>query len=370
MRTIFYRSMLLFVLLFSVGCQGSPVSLSKPDVPKPAYWPTTEWKTSTPEEQGIDSGKLADLFTTIQYSQIKLHSLLIARNGYLVVDTYYPPYTPDIRHTVESNTKSIIGSLIGVAIAQGKIKSIDQKLVDFFPGRVINNLDEKKKAIRIKDLLSMQPGLDCADMTPAGDGMYQTQGWVQYLLDLPMKTEPGKQWVYCSGAVHLLSAVLEKATGMDARSYANQYLFPEMGIPTVEATDWGGDPQGITNGIAGLYLTPHELAKYGLLYLNQGNWDGKQVIPAQWVKDSTSEQAYIGKDEYAAGLDRRFGYLFSLFPDQKYYGYLGRAGQELYVLPEKNMVIVFTGSMAVGKEGDLLNLINDYILPAVKSDQA
>jgi hypothetical protein len=136
----------------------------------------------------------------------------------------------------------------------------------------------------------------------------------------------------------------------------------------VEESDWGHDPQGVTNGIAGLYLTPQELAKYGFLYLNKGRWDGQQIVSERWVVDSTREHAYIGKDNYTGGLDRRFGYLYSIFPEQKYYGYLGRAGQELFVAPEKDLVIVFTGSLPVGKEGVLLKLMNDYILPAVQSD--
>jgi hypothetical protein len=104
--------------------------------------------------------------------------------------------------------------------------------------------------------------------------------------------------------------------------------------------------------------------------LRKGNWDGRQVVPASWVADSTREQAYIGPDDYVGGLDRRFGYLFSVFPDLKYYGYLGMAGQELFILPEQDMVVAFTSSLEVGKEGRLLSLVNDYILPAVRSEKA
>lgn len=115
---------------------------------------------------------------------------------------------------------------------------------------------------------------------------------------------------------------------------------------------------------------PRELAKFGFLYLNKGRWDGKQIVSAQWVDESTREHAYIGEDDYVGGLDRRFGYLWSIFPDQKYYGYLGMAGQELFVLPQQKMVVVFTGALEVGKEGILLNLINDYIVPSVRSENA
>jgi CubicO group peptidase (beta-lactamase class C family) len=295
------------------------------------------------------------------------HSLLIVRNGYLVVEAYASPYSPDIRHTVQSNTKSVIGTLIGIAIDQGQIKSVSQKLVDFFPELTIKR-DDEKDAITLEDLLTMTPGLDCKDGTTAGDGMYQTQNWVQYLLDLPMTAEPGKTWSYCSGASHLLSAVLQQATGMDARAYANRYLFKPLGIPEVGELDWGTDPQSVSNGVDSLYLTPRELAKYGYLYLNKGNWDGQQIISENWVEESIQEHAFIDEDQYVGGIDRRFGYMFFLFPDLKYYGYLGRGGQELFVLPESNLVVVFTASMKMGDEEKLLKLVNDYIVPSVLSD--
>ncbi len=336
----------------------------------PYYWPTNGWRASTPELQGMDSGKLGKLLDAIQSNSVRLHSILIIRNGYLVLEAYYPPYGPDIRHSIESNTKSIIGTLTGIAIDQGKIQNVNQKLVDFFPDQVIDHLDARKQSMTLRNLLSMTPGLDCQDQSTSANDMYAAQGWVQYLLNLPMLSKPGEKWVYCSGASHLLSAVLQQKTGMDARTYANQVLFTPLGIAPVEEKDWAADPQGVTNGIAGLYLTPRELAKYGFLYLQHGQWDGKQIVSEKWVEASTSEQAYIGQDPYVNGLDRRFGYMFSVFPEQKYYGYLGMAGQELLVIPEKNMVVVFTASLEFGKEAKLLKLLNDYILPAVNSDQA
>jgi hypothetical protein len=117
--------------------------------------------------------------------------------------------------------------------------------------------------------------------------------------------------------------------------------------------------------MAGLYLTPRDLAKYGYLYLNRGKWADQQLVSAEWVEQSTREQAYIGKDEYVGGLDRRFGYFWSIFPEQGYYGYLGRGGQELFILPKEHLVIVFTGALRVGEEGSFLNLINNFIVPSI-----
>ena len=361
----------LSIVFITVLVFGSVTSCVKPSSIEfqPAYWPTQEWKTALPEEQGMDSAQLVRMFEYIEENDIHLHSLLIVRNGYLVVEAYWHPYGPSDRHTIESITKTIVGTLIGIAIDRGEIESVKQRLIDFFPDRVIQNLDKDKKSITLGNLLSMMPGLDCEDMTALG-GIDRSSDWVQYFLDLPMSTKPGKKWIYCSGASHLLSTVLQKEAGMDARSYANKNLFAPLGIPQITERDWAPDPRGITNGIAGLYLTSRELAKYGYVYLNKGRWDRKQVVSTQWVNESTREQAYIGEDEYVDGLDRRFGYFWSVFPDQKYYGYLGRAGQELFILPQENMVVVFTGALEVGKEGILLHIINDYIVPSVRSESA
>lgn len=364
-----HRIPVLLAYTLIAGCLASSCAMPTTLQADTEYWPSGAWQSTTPEEQGIDSALLAQLFETIEREDIRLHSLLIVRNGYLVTEAYWHPYGPNVKHTIESNTKSIVGSLVGIAIEQGSLTGVGQKLVDFFPERTIHNLDAQKKEISVQNLLSMTPGLTCQDLSSAGQGMFQADDWVQYLLDLPVSDLPGSRWIYCSGAAHLTSAILQETTGMDARSYANTYLFEPLGIPEVPEQDWNTAPGGVTNGVAGLHLTPRDLATFGYLYLKKGEWNGRQVMPAEWVEESTREQAYIGPDDYVGGLDRRFGYFWSIFPDLKYYGYLGMAGQELFVLPEKNMVIVFTGALQVGKEAALLRLVNEHIIPAAVSNE-
>ena len=364
------RIICLLVIILLAGCLTESCSASLKPQPAPEYWPTQNWQSTSPEAQGMDSDRLAQMFEAIQEDDMRLHSLLIARNGYLVTEVYWHPYGPQVKHAIESNTKSIIAALVGIAIERGHLQGVSQELLDFFPERTIQNLDEGKQAITLRHLLSMTPGLDCQDLSSAGQAMYQAGDWVQYLLDLPVSDPPGTRWIYCSGAAHLLSAILQDTTGMDARSYANTYVFKPLGIPEVPEKDWNTDPSSVTNGIAGLYLTPRDLAKFGYLYLKKGNWNRQQVVPIQWVEASTREQAYIGPDDYVGGLNRRFSYMWSIFPDLHYYGYLGMAGQELFVLPEKNVVIVFTGALQAGKEAALLDLINEYIVPAALSEDA
>jgi len=359
----------LVPLLLLTGC-GDQAPIIWSDAPEPAYWPTHGWQVSTPEQQGMDSERLIAMLETIQKQEMNLHGMLVVRNGYLVLEAYYEPYGASDRHPIESNTKSVIAVLVGIAIDQGKIAGVDQPMLDFFPNMQIRHLDPDKEAITLHHLLSMTPGLDCEDFSPAARGMYSASHWVQYILDLPMNAKPGERWVYCSGAAHLLSAILEQATGVDARTYANRHLFRPLGIAEVLQEGWASDPDGVTNGITGLWLTPRDLAKLGYLYLHKGRRDGEQVVSKSWLEAATREQANIGPDEYVAGRDRRFGYFFSIFPDQRMYGYLGMAGQELYVVPEKNLVIVFTASLPLGEEDSLLALVQDYIVPAVQSAAA
>lgn len=358
----------LDILLILALLWGGITSCTPPAIEElePADWPTQGWNHTAPEEQGMDSEQLVRMFEYIDDNDIPLHSLLIVRNGYLVTEAYWQPYGANDTHSVESITKSVIGTLFGIAIDQGEIKSTKERLVDFFPDWSLQHSDSSKNSITLEHLLSMTPGLDCDD-SKVQPGLSKAGDWVQYFLDLPMSSKPGTQWIYCSGAAHLLSAVLQNETGVDARAYANQNLFASLGINPVSETDWAFDPQGITNGMAGLYLTPGDLAKYGYLYLNKGTWAGDQIVSAGWVKQSTREHAYIGKDEYVGGLDRRFGYFWSIFPEQHYYGYLGRGGQELFVVPQNDLVIVFIAGLRVGKEDILLDLVNDFIIPSIRS---
>jgi CubicO group peptidase (beta-lactamase class C family) len=327
----------------------------------PAYWPTNGWRTTTPEEQGMDSEKLADMLEHIQAENLNLHSLLIVRHGYLVGEIYAQPYTAGQAHWVASTTKSVVSALVGIAIQQGKIKDVKQSLWSLLPADGVKNLDENKQKITLEDLLTMTSGLDCNDDPSSGQPIMETSAnWVGFMLDLPMAAAPGTHYTYCSGVTHLLSAVLQHATGMTTREYANQVLFPRIGIDPIPENRWTSDPQGVTIGGYELYLTPREMAKFGYLYLHQGSWDGQQVVPAAWVAASTAW--HVDKGD---GLG--YGYQWHIDPGRKNYAALGRAGQHIFVYPEQDLVVVFTSGLPYRSNQDfapLVKLLNDYILPA------
>jgi len=316
---------------------------------EPDYWPTDGWRTSTPEEQGIDSEQLAEMMDYIQEQKsFDIHSLLIIRYGYIVTDAYYYPFAKGYLHGLASATKSLTSSLIGIAIDKGYIESVEQPTLDFFPERTVANLDSNKEAMTLEDLLTMRSGFECnnADVTSR---ILKSPDWVQFALDLPMATEPGRGWVYCNANVHLLSAIIQETSGMSALAFAREHLFGPLGVSDAI---WLSDPQGINIGSAYMRLTPHDMAKYGYLFLNKGQWDGQQVVPADWAETATSGGSY--------------GYLWWLKSSGSYLA-CGSGGQGIWILPDQDMVVVITGASGDGCSGWGEQLLSSYVIPAAES---
>ena len=306
-----------------------------PDLPAPDYWPTDGWQTTTPEEQGFDSLKLAEGLSAVQKAGIPIHSLLIARNGRILLEAYFYPYDGKEPHSTSSVTKSITTTLIGIAANQGKL-SLDDRMVSFFPEYTIANLDARKKSITVRHLASMSAGMECSgppdELTVAE--MEASPDWVQFALDRPMADEPGKKWNYCGLWMHLLSAILEKATGMPAQEFARLNLFEPLGI---QAGTWPADPQGVNMGAGNLRLYPTDMAKLGLLWLQQGRWDGRQVVSSSWVRQSVVVRFQPGGDSYG------YGWWISDGLTGPSYDAVGNGGLRITVDPTLNLVLVTTG---------------------------
>lgn len=320
-------------------------------------WPTQGWRVSTPEEQGVDSNKLADAVERILDENVRAHSLLIIRNGFIVVDAYFYPYTPNTRHDVASVTKSITSTLIGIALDKGLIKDLREPALGFFPERKAANLDERKKAMTVGHLMMMQSGLQCIN-SPTEVTLFQMIGsrdWIQFMLDLPMSDSPGTRFVYNSGGIHLLSAIIRAASGMSALSFARQRLFEPLGISDV---DWPLDIADVDNhGWGDLQLRPHDMAKIGYLFLCNGQWGGKTILSADWVQAATRRRVALQNGE-------GYGYLWWMPAEPP--GVVearGRGGQRIIIWPEKNIVIVFTGG------GFEPGTVGPYLIAALKSDK-
>jgi len=334
-----------------------PTAIATPtDAPSPIerdYWPTEGWRTSTPEEQGLDSEQLAELMDYLQgQNSFTIHSLLIIRNGHIVTDAYFHPFAQDSLHDLASATKSFMSTLIGIAIDQGYIESVEQPVLDFFLERTVANLDANKGAMTLEDLLTMRSGFQCTNQGANSTDvqMWANPDWVQFTLDLPMAGEPGTRYNYCNQNSHLLSAIIRETTEMSALAFAQEHLFEPLGVSDVI---WPSDPQGNTLGWGDLKLAPHDMAKLGYLFLNEGLWDGQQVVSSAWVKSATSDGSY--------------GYQWWLKPSGFYFA-TGVGGQEVWVLPDRDMVVVMTGASGGGGAGAWGDqLMRSHIIPLAES---
>jgi CubicO group peptidase (beta-lactamase class C family) len=360
--TFWTTSLIGLVTVLLVGCVEE---ISKP--PQTA-WPNYGWQTSLPEQQGMDSRQLVKMMDYIVSRKLNLHSLLIIRNGYLVTEAYFSPYQPDTPQNIYSCTKSFTSALIGIAMDKGYIRSVDQPLLSFFPDRTIANLDPRKRAITLENLLAMSSGLDWPEWSSIFSDpvnpiwqMYHSPDAVQFVLDQPMQTDPGKLFNYNTGGSNLLSAIIEKTTGMNSLAFARANLFEPIGISNVF---WYRDQNGIYRGGEGLRLTPRDMAKFGYLYLNRGVWDGRQIIPAAWVDTSTTDHISTKRQSFAGD---QYGYQWWL-PASGFYAAVGYGGQYIFIIPEKNLVAVFTSELSSADESTPIILAETYILPAVQSE--
>lgn len=358
----FFQILVLFGVLL-VACSAQPTSITPIDSETSSYWPTQGWRSSTPEEQGVDSEILVEMLDELIEQGYSIDSISVVRNGYMVLDVAVFPYKSSNKHIIHSCTKSIVSALIGIALDQGHLKSVDQPLLEIFADREVANLDAGKESITLEDVLTMSAGWRCRDsylyrwsglqeMAASGD-------WVQHMLDLPMEGTPGTIFEYCNGGSFLLSAILQETTGMTALVYAEEYLFEPLGISSVE---WPSNPQGISIGWGELRMLPHDMAKIGYLYLNEGLWDGEQIVPAEWVSASWEEHI-------SATLQPAYGYQWWIDPPSIYMA-LGYAGQFIFVMPEHDLVVVFTSELPDQDFYAPQILLKDYIIPAVQSSVA
>ena len=308
-------------------------------LPAPAYWPTEGWQVSPPEAQGFDSVKLAEGLQAVRQNGVYIHSLMIIRNGSVLADAYFYPYDGSTYHDLASVTKSLMTTLIGIAADQGKL-DLDAPMLSFFPSRTIANRDARKEHITVRHLASMTAGLDCDAMNDEKtlNAMRASEDWVQFALDRRVVSEPGTHFVYCGLQMHLLSAILQEATGMTTLEFARANLFGPLGISDVY---WPADPQGYTHGWGDVCLHPRDMAKLGFLFLHQGQWDGRQIVSREWVADSTKAQIATGPNR---GEDYGYGWWIARADEEiDYFTADGRGGQRIVVVPTLNLVLVTTG---------------------------
>ena len=319
--------------------------------------PQWQWPRSAPEEQGMSSAVLADMLEYIRAENKPVHSLLVIRHGTLVLEAYIHPFNADTRHGVYSVTKSVTSALVGTAIGEGSLADVDTAVVSCFSSVAVD--DPEKEKIQIKHLLTMTSGIEWTEVLYSGLndlwGIIESDDPAQYFFNPALIEEPGTTFNYNSGGSHLLSMLVQDAVGESAADYAADQLFGPLGITDYA---WESDFTGHSIGGTGLELLPVDMAKLGLLYLNEGRWQGRQVLDPAWVNDSIQAQSRPADD-------KGYGYQWWVNPGGDYYA-LGWGGQQIHMFPAQDMVVVFTaGSSGV----DMLHedLINGFLLPAVVS---
>jgi CubicO group peptidase (beta-lactamase class C family) len=332
-----------------------PMQVAEPD-----YWPTDGWRSNTPEQQGYSSQALADTLQEIQKQDVPLDSLMIVHNGYVVLDAHFAPYDGTFAHNFASVTKSMTTTLIGIAASQGKI-DLDKPAVSYFPKRTIANLDERKQRMTVRHLVTMRNGMESGCFEgddPTIAAMRSQPDWVQAALDRPMAAEPGTEFCYDSPGMHILSAILTEATGMTEGQFAQQYVFGPLGIRDAL---WDVDPQGYSRGWGDLYLTPESAAKIGMLWLQQGKWDGQQIVPRAWVLDSVRA--------HSTKVNHDYGYGNGWWINMSHYFAAGRGGQEIRAYPWMNTVVVLTGG-GIDDTADVVDLMVPNLLLSAWPRQA
>jgi len=311
------------------------------------------WKITSPEEQGMSSVVLANGIKQIKQNGTNVHSLLVIKNNYLVLDASFYPFKSSYAHDLASVTKSITSLLIGIAIDKKFINSENEPIVNFFPEYKISN--DTLKSVRIKDLLNMSSGFQCSwnDGEKELGEMRKTRDWVQFMLTLRFANIPDAQFSYCSGNFYLLAEILQRATKMSCHEFAKKYLFKPLGFG---ASYWLANYKGVNHGWGDLHISIYDFAKIGCLILNDGAWNGKQIISKQWL-DKIQPLHKIQKTEF-------YGYgwwLDAESPDLVQA--IGRGGQRLFIFKARNLVIATDGGGGYdsGKLDDIaLTAIDKY----------
>lgn len=324
-------------------------------------WPTRGWDSATPASQGMDARALQAL---VEFGAAhQMDSLLVARHGRIVLETYYAPFAAGQRHAVHSATKGIVAALVGIAVAQGVLPDPSTPVLQLLPGRANANVDARKQAMTLQHLLDMTSGLDWDErlgQAPVTSmQMGRTPDWTQFTLDRPMAQAPGAGFNYNSGNSHLASAILATHAGMSTEDFAARHLFGPLGIAD---WSWRKAPEGVNSGGFGLALQTRDMAKIGLLYLQGGLWDGRQIIPRAWVDKVFA--ASIAMD-LAPGSNYRYGDSWWALPQRQAYMAVGYLRQMIVVLPREQLVVATTG-----RQHYPIELFLDHVQAAVVSAPA
>ena len=371
------------------GQRSTVSSQQRPAAPRQRdYWPTNGWRSAPPKAEGMDPAVLAAIAGNVASLYPQVRSVLVVRHGYLVYERYWQGMTASDGNDVQSVTKSVVSALVGIALGDGKLKSLNQPVGELLARHLPPDADPRLAQVTLEQLLTMTSGLAGDDPSLGGDPrVSQRQGasrdWVHHILGRRLATDPGSSFAYSSATSQLLSAIVADATGHSTLAFARARLFRPLGIASAKAPQpvfvahpspaalkayerapvaWPTDPQGYQLGFGGLKLPSRDLAKLGYLYLNGGRWDTTQVIPAGYVAASTRPHSTPPPD----GPGESYGYQWWETSQAGHPSYLahGRDGHLIQVVPDLDLVVVITSNATQNRNPARL-LVGQAIIPAV-----
>jgi len=322
---------------------------------------------STPEAQGLDPMLVAELYYNAAKLE-RLYGLLVIKNGYLIAEGYFNEGSVEQKARLQSATKSYTSALVGIALEQGYLSSVDQKMLDFFPEVAGQITDPRKEQITIRDMLQMRAGYPWEETDPAlWEGLLSGY-YLPLIEEFPLIADPGTEFHYSNLTSNWLGIIVAQACGTDLKSYAEEHLFLPIGA---EVGDWGTDADGHNNGCGDLHFTARDAAKFGLLYINDGEYEGNQIISADWVQDSLQTYSEDAWDNVGRFRDIGYGYQWwSARAGEHHVNFAwGHGGQLIVLVDEFDMVIVVTAdpfylvhtSESWKNEKAAINLVSEFI---------
>jgi CubicO group peptidase (beta-lactamase class C family) len=317
---------------------------------------------SLPEKEGVSAEAISRFVDATAQSRTEFHSFMFLRHGKVVAEGWWNPYAPDLVHTLYSTSKSFTAAAVGFALTEGLLNLTD-KIISFFPNDLPNPVPPFLAELTIKDALMMSDGMTPDPTVP----VVKDSNWARKFLSIPIVNEPGTKFLYNSAGTYMLSAVVSKVTGQTVLDYLKPRLFEPLGI---SGEDWETSPQGANTGGWGLRLKTEDMAKFGQLYLQGGNWKGKQILPQSWVKEATSMKIMQDPDAPQAKKDSSDwlqGYCYQMWRC-RHNGVRadGAFGQYIIMLPDEDAVIAIQAETPDMQEE--INLVWQYLLPSMHKD--
>jgi len=317
---------------------------------------------STPEAEGVSSSGIIDFLNAIDTGRVELHSFMFIRHGKVIAEGWWNPYGSDYKHIMFSASKTFTATAVGLAVAENRLKVTD-KVTSFFPYSLPDSVSDYMREMTVQNLLTMSVGQD-----PEPRVMGTNGDWINAFIQTVPLHKPGTVFKYNNTATFMLSAIVQQVTGQTVFDYLQTRIFRPLAIRGI---DWDLNPQGITLGMIGLRLRTEDMAKFGQLLLQNGVWNGKQLITKEWVKEATSlkiQTEIPGSKDSMKLSDWGQGYCYQMWRGKNNTVRLdGMGGQFVVLIPDKDAIVVLTANAK--NTQDELNLAHDYLIPAIKSEK-